>query len=105
VPSQLKGNKRLSANALKSLGLKPLPADKVAAVGKLKKRAVAATVDLYYSIDTYDTNFYFIYYYQNDKICTTTGTNCLPANAYLYSYYMNYYGNWYSYGEFGPERG
>jgi hypothetical protein len=121
VPSQLKSGKRLGAHQLKSLGLKPLAGNKLAAVKKLNTRAVAATVgntyaytwkdgghtwvDVYHSRDDYDTNFYFIYYYNNYKICTTSGTNCLAANAYTYSYYLNYYGNWYYYGEFGPERG
>jgi hypothetical protein len=126
VPAQLKSGERLSKQDMRSLGFKPLKGKKLARVKRINAKTSAqrqtstvgayyygtyrytgyAWYDLRYSYSFVNSSYYYLYYYYNWKICTTSGTGCIAANAYHYKYYIYYYGTWYgAYGLYGPYAG
>jgi hypothetical protein len=113
------GNKVLTREQLKALGLKRVPRAELARIKTLRKHAggvrvaTAGTnywytwqndrnswVDRYYSGPYYSYPWYPYYVvYDNFKTCTYSGTGCIDGDAYTFQYLLYYYpnGTWYYY--------
>ena len=116
------GNKRLSAQQLKSLGLRPASSADVARAKRMAGHGQARVANIgttwfdwhwagvsplqtwihtgfvgpYYSYPWYP----YYYLFNDVYVCTGSDTGCQQADEYFYEYLVYYYpnGQWYTYG-------